>query len=132
MIRRIIINILSGLICLVIFLLGLVFIVIEGRLLFSGDWLVYDNVVGGFFKYFFRLLIALFACTYSVTTYINFFKNSPKLSHYLYVGSACLFITGLIMSFTTTNYVDQASCIITSVLFLIKTTELTLILILKK
>ena len=36
-------------------LLGLIFLFMDGRLLFSGDWLVYSNPAAGFFEYFFKI-----------------------------------------------------------------------------
>ena len=38
-------------------LLSLAFIFIEGRLLFSGDYLVYDSPFNGFIRYFFKFLV---------------------------------------------------------------------------
>ena len=35
----------------IVMLLSLAFIVIEGRLLFSGDWLIYDSPFNGFIRY---------------------------------------------------------------------------------
>ena len=39
--------------------LALAFIVLEGRLVIAGDWVIYDNAADGFIRYFFRLLLAI-------------------------------------------------------------------------
>ena len=91
----------------IILLLAVVFIVVEGRLFFCGDWLVYDNVALGFIKYFFRFVVALFAATHSIFTFINTKKNSRTIEHFLFVGNISLFIFGVVLMCTATNYVGE-------------------------
>ena len=41
-------------------IIGLIYVVLEARSLFAGDFVVYESTTKAFFTYFFRLLIALF------------------------------------------------------------------------
>ena len=122
--KKIIINIILGFVSLIILLLSLVLIFIEGRLLFSGDWLVYDNVVLGFFRYFFRLNIALFALGHSVLTFINFKKKNSTLKYYLLLGNFALLIASIFLIFTGSNMVGEIAFMIAIFPIMIKVIDL--------
>ena len=47
------------LLCGIIMILAMAFVIIEGRLLFSGDWLLYEFAAAGALRYGCRLIIAL-------------------------------------------------------------------------
>lgn len=126
MVKKIVFNILNGLMSAVIAVLAVLFIYVEGRLLFSGEWLIYDNVVLGFFKYFFRLLIALFALNHSVFTFINTKKKDIKISHYLFVGNIALVITGVFLIFTASNMVGEIALLLSLSALVVKLTEIFL------
>lgn len=91
-----------------IILFSLVFLVIEGRTLFSGDWLLYENKVDAFFRYFFRLLIALYALFISIATYIVLGKKNENqiLNFYYSFGVLALLVSSIIMSVFASNYID--------------------------
>ena len=116
----------------IVLLLSLIFIFIEGRLLFSGDWLIYDNVILGMFKYLFRLIIAISAGMYSILTFINIKKKSGILTNFLFMLSICLFIISIFMIIYTANYVDKISIIIASIILLINVSNIVLLYIRKK
>ena len=103
MVRKIIFGIIQSLIALIMFLLALVFVVIEGRLLISGDWLVYDNVAFGFMRYLCRVIIFLFILVHSVLLFINIFKTNEKLTHFVFVSYIALLIACLFFSGSTAN-----------------------------
>ena len=105
-------RVIIGFFSAIISILSLVFIVIEGRLLFSGDWLIYDNVALGFFKYFFRFIIALFALTYTGFEFANIKLESPKIMHYLFVGNIALIIMSIVLVFNSTNMVGEIALLI--------------------
>lgn len=126
MVKKIVFNILNGLMSAVIAVLAVLFIYVEGRLLFSGEWLIYDNVVLGFFKYFFRLLIALFALSHSVFTFINIKKKDINISHYLFVGNIALVITGVFLIFTASNMVGEIALLLSLSALVVKLTEIFL------
>lgn len=91
-----------------IILFSLVFIVIEGRTLFSGDWLLYENKVDAFFRYFFRLLLSLYALFIGVSTYIVLGKKNENqiLNFYYSFGVLALLVSSIIMSVFASNYID--------------------------
>lgn len=127
-----VLNIFNVIISSIVLLLSLIFIFIEGRLLFSGDWLIYDNVILGMFKYLFRLIVAIFAGMYSILTFINIKKKSGILTNFLFVLSICLFIVSIFMLIYTANYVDKISIIIASIILLINVLNIVLLYIRKK
>ena len=118
--KRLVFNILTGFLSAIILLLSIVFLVIEGRLLFSGDRLVYDNVALGFIKYFFRFLIALFAGTYAVFEFINMKKKSNIINWFLFIGNVSLVIISAVLSFTATNMVGEIALIVALLAFIVR------------
>lgn len=91
-----------------IILFSIVFIVIEGRTLFSGDWLLYENTVDAFFRYFFRLLLSLYALFIGISTYIVLGKKNENqiINFYYSFGVLALLVSSIIMSVFATNYID--------------------------
>ncbi len=91
-----------------IILFSVVFIVIEGRTLFSGDWLLFENATDGFFRYFFRLLIALYALFLSISTYIVLGRkrDNTVLAFYFTFGVLAFLVSSIIMSIFASNYID--------------------------
>jgi membrane protease YdiL (CAAX protease family) len=79
-------------------ILGLVFLVIEARLLFSGELAFYDHPVQAGFRYAFRLLASLLALAEAVVFFLDFKKDDPILRIYLYLFSVALFFVGAISS----------------------------------
>ena len=107
-------NILTIFISSIIILLSLVFIFIEVRLLFSLDWIIYDNAFNGFIRYLFRLIISIYAGFVGLMEIINIKKQKDILLYF----NISLVLISIILLFTTTNYVGTI-CIIVSVLLLI-------------
>lgn len=100
-------------------IVGLLFIVIEGRTLFSLDWSIYENSVSGFFRYFFRLIIAIYSFSLGIFTYVIFFKKDNQILHiYFYISAATLFIMSIILMIYSTNYLNYVE-IALSTLYLI-------------
>lgn len=132
MAKKITFNILNGLMSAIIAILALLFIFIEGRILFSGEWLVYDNTALGFFKYFFRFLLALFALAHSVFAFINMKKECVTLSYYLLAGNFVFVIMSIFLIFTAGNMTGEVALILTIVAFLIKSAEISISYLLPK
>lgn len=132
MAKKITFNILNGIFSAIIGVLALLFIFIEGRLLFSGEWLVYDNVVLAFFKYFFRLHLALFALAHSVFVFINMKKECTKLSFYLLTGNLVFVIMSIFVIFTGSNMAGEIGLILALVAFLAKSAEIVICFLLPK
>ena len=99
--------------------LSLIFIVIEGRTLFSLDWSVFENSVNGFFRYLFRLLIALFTFVLGIFTYFAISKKANKIMHiYFYIGSITIFVVSLVIAIEMVNYIGYIFVVI-SIIYLI-------------
>ena len=113
-------NILIGFLSIVIFILSLAFIVIEGRLLFSLDWIIYDNTVFAFLRYLFRFMISLFTLVYAILEFINMKKKSEKLNYILFMYNICLFGTSIFLIIYATNMVGEIALCISLVMLLVK------------
>ena len=68
-------RILTGCLMILLILLAAAFIFIEGRLLFSGDWLLHEMPVIGFLQYFSRMLLAITAGVLTVLTIKKVYKK---------------------------------------------------------
>ena len=117
---KIVRNILVGFFSIIIFVLSLAFIVIEGRLLFSLDWTIYDNVIFGFLRYFFRFLIAIISCIYSIVEFINMKKKSEKIQFILFIYNVCLVIVSIFLLFQATNMVGEIALSLSLLILLVK------------
>ena len=103
----------------IVILLSLAFIVIEGRLLFSGDWLIYDSPFNGFIRYLCRLLIAIFAFTKSLLEVI-YINKEHSIKDYLYYGDISLVLMSLSILVFSTNYVGIICTVLANLLLLVK------------
>lgn len=117
---KIVRNILVGFFSIIIFVLSLAFIVIEGRLLFSLDWTIYDNVIFGFLRYFFRFLIAISLSIYSIVEFINMKKKSEKIQFILFIYNVCLVIVSIFLLFQATNMVGEIAISLSLLILLVK------------
>lgn len=116
--RRVLKISLTVLNCLII-IFSLVFIFIEGRLLFSADWYIYENTFFALIRYFSRFFIALFALATSILYYIQNKKQSQSL-HFIYnLFSMILFLISVSALFTITNYVQIGFFILATLYFFI-------------
>ena len=77
-------NLLRLILSVLIGLLALVFAVIEGRNLFSGDWLIYEYAFNGLVRYMSRLLLALFALSQGILPFINLKIKSLRVRNRAY------------------------------------------------
>ncbi len=88
----------------IIMILSLAFIVIEGRLLFSGDWLIYDSPFFGCIRYLGRLLLSVFAFTKCLLEII-YINKEHKLKEYLGYADIGLVVMSVVILIFSTNYV---------------------------
>ena len=69
----------SDIICAVLAVVTIIifalFLVIEGRILFSGDWLLHENKVLAFLQYFLKTAFSLFAIFTGVAVFIKKFQG---------------------------------------------------------
>ncbi len=102
----------------VLFLLSILFIVIESRNLFSGDWLLFENRANGFFRYFFRFLLALFSLAVSLNTFFAIRRNSTQIHRlYFYFGVLSVFVASNVVSYFSSNYIDLLFRLVTAPYF---------------
>ena len=106
--KKIISNIVFGIPLVILILISLVFVFIEGRLLVSLDWKIYDNAFNGFIRYFFRLLIAVICIFTAILEFINMKKSSKTIEFYLNNISIGLLCSSIIVLITATNYAGLA------------------------
>ena len=103
----------------IILVLSLAFIFLEGRLLFSGDWLAYDSPVMGFIRYLSRLLISIFALTKSLLEIININKEDKIKEWLYYCDFAYVLISMSVIAFSA-NYIGIICIALAIVNLLIK------------
>ncbi len=107
-------------------LLAILFIVIEGRTLFSREISIFNNVVGGYVNYSFRFILALLIFVISVISLIYLIRKNNKLSIYVYFFSITVLISSVIISTYATNFIDILFIIIGNLYFLINQAYLLL------
>lgn len=100
-------------------ILSIAFIVIEGRLLFSGDYLVYNTPFNGFIRYLFRFLLALFVLGKSILDYV-YLNKQGSIKEYLFYSDIGLIYASIVVLLNSTNYVGVILLTLTSVIALIK------------
>ena len=88
---------------IVIFSLAMTFI--EARLLLSLEWTIYDSPLGGFIRYFFRLLISLYALTIGIIEIVTLYKNVNFISNNMLYFELALVIISVFLLVLATNYV---------------------------
>ena len=103
----------------IIMILSLAFIVIEGRLLFSGDWLIYDSPILGCIRYLGRLLLSVFAFTKCLLEII-YINKEHKLKEYLGYADIGLVVMSVVILIFSTNYVGLVCIGLCFVNFIIK------------
>jgi hypothetical protein len=116
-------NILITIVSSLIIVLSLVFIVIEGRLLVSLDWIIYDNNLNGFIRYFFRFIIALICLAIGLLEIINRYKKNNNLDYYLLISELSLVISSVIILAYSANYIGQISLGVSSLLAILRLLE---------
>lgn len=115
---RVLGKIVLGIINFIVIILSLAFIVIESRLIFSLDFIIYDGIFNGFLRYFLKLLLAIYAFTIAVLLYVNMIIKKEKIKLLLQGGVLSLVIMSIVLFFTTTNYVGLI-CLVLSVIYAI-------------
>jgi|GEM_PF-1754868 len=86
-------------------LVALVYVVLEGRTLFSGDWSIYNNAFGALIRYFSRLVLALAALAYSLTAVMSIRKESASFMTSLCIIGLGMTAASAIILITATNHV---------------------------
>lgn len=124
---KILVNILLGFINFIVIILSLAFIIIEARLLISLDFIIYDNAINGFIRYFLRAIIAMYVFVTAIFVYINMIKEKEKISKLLLISILSIFIVSIILLFTTTNYVGFICSILSLIYFVLYIVKLKIL-----
>ena len=103
----------------IIMILSLAFLIIEGRLLFSGDWLIYDSPILGCIRYLGRLLLSVFAFTKCLLEVI-YINKEHKLKEYLGYADIGLVVMSVVILIFSTNYVGLVCIFLSLINFFIK------------
>jgi len=114
------VNIIFSVICTIIIIFSTVFAFLQARLIFSLDWIVYDNSFNGLIRYLFRFIISLFALITMILELINIKKNNKDLYIYLCVFDLSLLVASIIISLFATNYVGLVCLLLSIVLVILK------------
>ena len=99
----------------IIVILALAFCVIEGRLLFAGDWMLYEFALGGAVRYLCRLLMAVIALGIGILPFINIKKKCEKIRNIQKLGAPLLLVMAIVTLIFATNYVGIVVFVIASV-----------------
>ena len=89
-------SIICAVVAVIVIIFSAVFCFIEGRLLFSGDWLLHESVVLGFLQYFLRTALCVFGIFVGVAVFIKKFEKTVALLSTCLVSAtvpAFLFLT---------------------------------------
>ena len=116
----IILKVLLSLIAVIGLVYSLVITVLELRLVFSFEWVIYDNYLNGLFRYIFRALIGVLGIVVCFFEIKNINNKKEKITSLLFVGEVTLFIIAIILLFQTTNYVGLASFALVTILLVLK------------
>lgn len=113
-------NIILGTFLLLVIVLGLAFTFIEGRFVFSFEWLIYPDVFNAFIRYFLRLVLSISLIGYGVMEYINIFKKSIAKAHICFGMNIGYCVLGILLFVFASNYVDIVGLILPFILLIIK------------
>lgn len=114
-----VLHILISFFSVIIAIIGLAFAIIEARLIFSGDWTIYQFQFSGYFRYSLRFLISLFSIFIAVFYFIKSKINSIKFNFIFNLCLLQLAICSIIILFLVSNYVNFAVFALTSIYILL-------------
>lgn len=93
----------------IILLVSLVMIIVYLRLLFSGDYIIYDSPINGFIRYFFRLILALLFCTMAIIEIFTKLQKYNFINENINFLELSLFIVSIFILIYGTNYIGILS-----------------------
>ena len=93
----------------IILLVSLVMIIVYLRLLFSGDYIIYDSPINGFIRYFFRLILALLFCTMAIIEIFTKLQKYNFINKNINFLELSLFIVSIFILIYGTNYIGILS-----------------------
>lgn len=106
--------------CAIALILSLAFIVIEGRLILSQDWVIYDNPINGLIRYLLRFIFALIGLTMSIFEFINLKKKNSFIGLCLVTANFSLLVMSIILMILGSNGVGTILLIISLMIIFTK------------
>ena len=103
----------------IIFILSLLFLFIELRLILSFDWSIYQYPLFSSIQYISRFLLSLMICTLTFIPFINIKRRKRNLTYISWIGSISILIFGIISSFFATNYFGEIFLILSCLYFVV-------------
>lgn len=99
------INVLFSIFAGLVLLASFVLIFIESRLLFSGDFLLCDNVINAFIRYFLKLVLSV---SFGFVSFMELFKLTGKyqfLSKHMFFIEILLLVSSIVILIFGTNFI---------------------------
>lgn len=121
-----VVNIIEKIILGIMAFLAFLLVVIEGRGLFSGEWVIYDSFISGFLKYFCKFLLALIFVLIGIIEMTNL-KNISFLKDNLRAVEIGLVLDGILIVIFSTNYLNLVVLVVITLFILIKVVKEILI-----
>lgn len=121
-----VVNIIEKFILGIMVFLAFLLVVIEGRGLFSGEWIIYDSFISGFLKYFCKFILAFIFILFGIVEMTKL-KNVSFLKDNLRVVEIGLVIDGILIVIFATNYLNLVVLVVLGLFVLIKITKEILI-----
>lgn len=119
-------NIIEKIILGIMVFLAFLLVVIEGRGLFSGEWVIYDSFISGFLKYFCKFILAFIFILFGIVEMTKL-KNVSFLKDNLRAVEIGLVIDAILIVIFATNYLNLVVLVVLGLFVLIKFTKEILI-----
>ena len=117
---KLFLNVLFILLSIITLILSLTFIFIEGRLLISLDWIIYDAFLLGFIRYFFRLLLAIYVFITTILGLINLKKKNNILDNYFLIFNISQVVMSIILLIFVPNFLGEIALTLLIIILLNK------------
>lgn len=121
-----VVNIIEKIILGIMVFLAFLLVVIEGRGLFSGEWVIYDSFISGFLKYFCKFILAFIFILFGIVEMTKL-KNVSILKDNLRAVEIGLVIDAILIVIFATNYLNLVVLVVLGLFVLIKITKEILI-----
>ena len=89
--------------CVISLVLSLAFLVIDGRLIFSQDWIIYDSPLNGLIRYLLRFIFALGGLLMSIFELVNLKKKNPFIGLCLITANYSFLVMSIVLMILGSN-----------------------------
>jgi len=120
------ISILLYIISVIIGILSVAMMFIEGRLLLSGDFIIYDSVLNGLIRYLLRFIIASSYLFMVLCELIKSIRKNNFINNNLLFFELLLFMVSIIIFIFATNYIGIISFILMLLFIILKVLKVKL------